>query len=73
MQNTVGGKPCLTVVQGDWINKYQLALDALRAGIPLPDGLKNCLNVMDMHYELLQDKIASDLPDLLRIHELEPI
>ena len=73
LKNTVGDKPCTTVVQGDWVHKYQLALDALRAGIPLTDALKNCTNVMDLHYEILADKLVSELSDLLRIHELEPI
>ena len=39
----------------------------------MPDNLKNCLNILDLHYELLTDKQATDLSDLLRIHELEPI
>ena len=61
------------LTQADWVSKYQLALDSARTGTSLPEGLKNCTNVFDLHFELLPEKPAHEVSDLLSIHELEPI
>ena len=70
----IGKQQYRVITPADWVHKYQLALDSLRTGVALPDSLKSqCVNILDLHYQILPDKSAKDLSDLLKLHELEPI
>ena len=59
---------------GDWVVRYQLALEALRCGTALPETIsKNFLNVLELHYDQSPTSFVSTLEELLMANELELI
>ena len=75
LTNVVGSGKYRVCSFGDWPVRYALALDALRAGITLPTAItSNFSNVLELHYD--QNPAGphvSSIPELLAVHELEPI
>ena len=74
--NTVVGSGKYRVCSfGDWPVRYALALDALRAGVALPNAItSNFVNILELHYD--QNPAGphvSSIAELLTVHELEPI
>ena len=60
---------------GDWPVLYQLALDAIRCGIELPEALtSNLTNLLELHYEnIASGEPVSTLEELLSAHSLSPV
>ena len=59
---------------GDWVVRYQLALEALRCGTVLPETISaNFLNVLELHYDQNPASRVGTLDELLMANELEQI
>ena len=75
LNNTVGSGKYRVCSFGDWPVRYALALDALRAGVALPNAItSNFVNILELHYD--QNPAGphvSSIAELLTVHELEPI
>lgn len=70
----VGGGKYRICAFGDWTVKYQLALEALRAGTTLPESVtSNFVNLLELHYDQNPTAHCGSLEELLKLNELEPI
>ena len=75
LTSTVGSGKYRVCSFGDWPVRYALSLDATRLGLVVPEALtNNFVNVLELHFD--QNPTGphvSDINELLRVHELEPI
>lgn len=71
---TIGQSKFRVCSFGDWVVRYQLALEALRCGTALPEKISaNFLNVLELHYDQNPTSLVSNLDELLIANELELI
>ena len=71
---TVGQSKFRVCSFGDWVVRYQLALEAMRCGTALPEYISsNFLNVLELHYDQNPSNFVSTLEELLLANELDLI